>query len=217
MKKCKKINYFDRRRCSITSPRLKRGYGSAPSIFSYFFIFLLTILVLQPNYALAAQTALGDVSSFGELISVVWSYGAQIIVMLAILLVIVGAFFYILSGGNEERISTGKQLMWGSLVAILIVLFSGVLIRILHQPAAGTQGTLADVPEVIQNATNILVGLMGAFTVLMLIYSGFLYATGRGDPDKIYKAHQSLKYAIYGLAMALVAYTAVNTLVNYFI
>jgi len=151
---------------------------------------LLTVVLLNPNKAFAqTRTPLGEVTNFGELVSLVWSYGSQVIIALAIFFVILGAFFYVLSAGNEERISQGRQMIFGSLIAIFIVIFSGVLIRTLHKPAEGTTGYLSDVPTVINNATNILVALIGAFTVLMLIYAGLMYITARGDVEKINKAH----------------------------
>ncbi|MBN2096438.1 hypothetical protein JW752_03520 [Candidatus Peregrinibacteria bacterium] len=163
------------------------------------------------------QTALGEVSTFGEFISLIWDYGSQVIIALAVFLIVLGAFFYVASGGNDERISQGKQMIFGSLIAILIVIFSGVLVRTLHKPAEGTTGYLTDVPNVISNATTILVGIIGAFSVLMLVYAGYLYVTARGDTDKVGKAHAAIRYAIYGLVIGLVAYGAVSAVINYFL
>lgn len=163
------------------------------------------------------QTALGEVSNFGEFISLIWSYGSQIIIALAVFFIVLGAFFYVASGGNDERVSQGRQMIFGSFIAIVIVIFSGVLIRTLHRPAEGTSGYLSDVPTVINNATNILVGIIAAFSVVMMIYSGFLYITAKGDSEKMNKAHHSIRYAVLGLIIGLLAYTAVNTVVNYFL
>ena len=176
--------------------------------------------LLSPQIALAqepAQTALGEVSTFGELVSLVWNYGSQVIIALAVFFIILGAFFYVASMGNEERISQGKQMIFGSLIAILIVIFSGVLIRTLHKPAEGTTGYLSDVPNVIANAATILVGIIGAFTVLMFIYAGLMYILARGEVDKINKAHAAMRYAAYGLVIGVVAYALVNTVINYFL
>lgn len=165
-------------------------------------------------YAQSTQTPLGAVSTFGELVSLVWSYGSEVVLGLAVFFVVLGGFFYLTSAGNESRINDGKQMVFGALMAIGIVLGSGVLIRLLHQPAAGTTGVLADVPKVLQNATNILIGLIGAFALLMLVYAGILYSIGRGDPDKLEKAHNAFRYAIYGLVLGVLAYAIVNTVIN---
>jgi len=181
---------------------------------------LLLVALFTPFGAWAqetTQTALGEVSTFGEFISLVWDYGSRVIIALAVFLIILGAFFYVASGGNDERITQGRQMIFGSLIAIVIVIFSGVLIRTLHKPAEGTTGYLTDVPNVISNATTILVGLIGAFSVLMLVYAGYLYITARGDADKVNKAHAAIRYAVYGLVIGLVAYGTVSTVINYFL
>jgi len=180
----------------------------------------LTVGMLIPGVALAqdtTQTALGSVSNFGDFVTLIWSYGSQVIIALAVFFIILGAFFYVASAGNEDRISQGKQMIFGSFIAIAIVIFSGVLIRTLHRPAEGTTGYLSDVPNVINNASNILVGLIAAFTVLMFIYGGLMYMLAKGDTDKISKANSALRYAVYGLVIGVLAYALVNTVINYFI
>jgi len=181
---------------------------------------MLTIGLIVPQFAYAqegVQTALGQVNSFGDFISLIWSYGSQVIIALAVFFIILGAFFYVASAGNEDRISQGKQMIFGSFIAITIVIFSGVLIRTLHKPAEGAAGNLSDVPDVIHNAANILVGVIGAFTVLMFVYAGLLYITARGETEKISKAHAALRYAVFGLVIGALAYMLVNTVLNYFI
>ena len=163
------------------------------------------------------QTPLGEVSNFGELVSLIWNYGSQVIIALAVLFIVLGAFFYVASAGNEERIAQGRQMIFGSLIAIIIVISSGVLIRTLHKPTEGTTGYLSDVPTVIQNATNILTGTIGTFAILMMIYAGILYITAKGETDKIIKATAAFRYSIIGLVIGALAYVIVNNVVNYFL
>ena len=207
--------------------KIKKSFNQSP-----FYIFhlrldhktilagILTVGLFAPQIAFAqdtTETALGQVSNFGDFISLIWSYGSQVIIALAVFFIILGAFFYVASAGSEDRISQGKQMIFGSFIAIAIVILSGVLIRTLHKPAEGSTGYLSDVPNVIHNASNILVGVIGAFTVVMFVYSGLLYVLARGDTDKITKAHASFRYAVFGLIIGVLAYTLVNTALNYFI
>ena len=178
------------------------------------FLFISGLLIPSLAHAQGTSTPLGEVSNFGELVSLVWAYGSQVIIGLAIFFVVLGAFFYVTSAGNDERFGQGKQMVFGALIAIVLVLGSGVLMRLLHQPAQGATGALAEVPKVLQNATNILVGLIGAFAILMLAYAGILYVTGRGEAEKLEKAHNAFRYAIYGLVIGVLAYTIVNTVIN---
>lgn len=161
------------------------------------------------------QTELGQVNNFGELVSLIWAFGSRAIVAFAIFFIVLGAIYYIASAGNEDRIEQGKEMVYGSLIAIVIVLLSGVLIRILHQPAQGVESTLSEVPTVIGNATNILISLIGAFSFLMLAYAGFQYLTGKGEKAKILKAHRAFAYSIYGLIIGVLAYGIANTVVRF--
>lgn len=163
------------------------------------------------------QTALGEVATFGEFISLIWSYGSQVIIALAVFFIILGAFFYVSSAGNEDRIGQGKQMIFGSFIAIVIVIFSGVLIRTLHRPAEGTTGYITDIPNVINNASNIMVGIIGAFTVLMFVYAGLMYITAQGDVEKVNKAHAAFRYAAYGLIIGVLAFGLVRTVIGYFL
>ena len=163
------------------------------------------------------QTELGQINNFGEFISLLWSFGSRVIIAFAIFFIVLGAFYYIASAGKEEKIEQGKEMIYGSLIAIVIVLLSGMLIRILHQPSQGVASNLSELPQVIGNATNILISLIGAFSFLMLAYAGFMYLTGRGEKTLILKAHRALAYSIYGLVIGVLAYGIVNTIIKYLV
>jgi len=160
-------------------------------------------------------TELGEVNNFGEYISLIWAFGSKVIIAFAVFFIVLGAFYYIASAGNEERIEDGKEMIYGSLISIAIVLLSGALIRILHQPAQGVASTLSEIPIVIGNATNILISLIGAFSFLMLAYASFMYLTGRGQRTKILKAHRAFVFSIYGLIIGVLSYGIVNTVIHF--
>jgi len=160
-------------------------------------------------------TELGEVNNFGEYISLIWAYGSKVIIAFAIFFIVLGAFYYIASAGNEEKIDDGKEMIFGSLIAIAIVMLSGVLIRVLHQPAQGTSGRLSDLPTVITNSTNILISLIGAFSIVMLAYSGFMYLTGGGEKTRITKAHKAASYSIYGLIVGFLSFGIANTVIHF--
>ena len=165
----------------------------------------------------AIQTQLGEVENFGELISLIWAYGVQILIAFGILFIVLGAFFYISSGGNEERKSQGKEMIFGSIIGIIITMGSGILIKMLHQTNEGANSSLTDVPKVIGNASNMLISIIASYSILMLIYAGLLYVTGKGDIEKIDKAHNAFKYSVYGLIVGILAYTITNIIIKFLI
>lgn len=64
----------------------------------------------------------------------------------------------------------------------------------LRNPLEST-GTL---PALIQAILNIFIIIVTPIIVFFIIYAGFLYVTGRGNPAKIQEAHKALIYAIIG-------------------
>jgi hypothetical protein len=44
------------------------------------------------------------------------------------------------------------------------------------------------------------------FIAIMIIYSGLLFVTGRGNPEKIKQAKQTLTYTVIGAAIVLGAF-----------
>jgi len=179
---------------------------------------LSLILTAVPQLAHAqTQTELGEVNTFGEFISIIWAYGSRVIVAFAIFFIVLGAFYYIVSAGNEEKIREGRDMIIGSLAAIIIVLLSGVLIRLLHQPAQGMTSALSEIPQVIGNGTNILISLIGALSFLMLAYAGFMYLTGNGERTRIQKAHRAFSYSIYGLIIGVLSYGIANTVIKFLV
>lgn len=53
---------------------------------------------------------------------------------------------------------------------------------------------------------DILMPVGGVVAVMMIMYAGFLYVTGRGDPGQIKKAHDALLWAVIGAAILLGAW-----------
>ena len=60
---------------------------------------------------------------------------------------------------------------------------------------------------------NVLVIIAVPFLVFFVIYSGFLYVTAQGNPEKIKAANKSLTYAIIG-AVIIIGASAIVTIVD---
>ena len=65
------------------------------------------------------QTELGQVNNFGEYISLLWSFGSRVIVAFAIFFIVLGAFYYIASAGDDEEIQQGKEMIKEKLFQLL--------------------------------------------------------------------------------------------------
>lgn len=57
---------------------------------------------------------------------------------------------------------------------------------------------------------NILLFLIGAISVIMLIYGGIQYTLSSGDSGKVTNAKNTILYAIVGIVIAILSYAIVN-------
>lgn len=58
--------------------------------------------------------------------------------------------------------------------------------------------------------TNTALFIIGAVSVLMLVYGGIRYTISMGDPKNVEAAKNTILYAIVGIVVALLAYAIVN-------
>lgn len=68
--------------------------------------------------------------------------------------------------------------------------------------------------NVIKNIVNWLLIATGIFAVAMIIISGIRIITSAGNAEKVGKAKKTLLYSVIGLALALLAATIVNLILN---
>ena len=78
--------------------------------------------------------------------------------------------------------------------------------------AQGTEqpGDLFGQTGIFRTITNILLFLVGAISVIMLIFGGFKYVVSGGDSNSVESAKNTILYAIVGIVVAFLAYAAVN-------
>lgn len=67
---------------------------------------------------------------------------------------------------------------------------------------------------IFQVVTNILLFLIGAISVIMLIFGGIRYVVSGGDSTAVTAAKNTILYAIVGILIAFLAYAAVNFVIT---
>jgi hypothetical protein len=68
----------------------------------------------------------------------------------------------------------------------------------------------------IQIVINILLYVLGAVAVVMIIIGGIRYTTSNGESSAIASAKNTILYSVVGLVVAIMSYTIVNFVVNWF-
>ena len=71
-----------------------------------------------------------------------------------------------------------------------------------------------NVDSVIKNITNTLLFIIGAISVIMLIYGGIRYTTSGGNANSVTAAKNTIMYSVIGLIVAILAYAIVNFVVD---
>jgi len=64
--------------------------------------------------------------------------------------------------------------------------------------------------SIFTTVVNVLLFVIGAISVIMLIYGGIRYTTSAGDSGAVTSAKNTIMYAIIGLIIAFLAFAVVN-------
>lgn len=83
----------------------------------------------------------------------------------------------------------------------------------MNATSAGTS-TPTNANVVIKNVTNIMFFIIGAVSVIMLIYGGIRYTTSGGNTNSVTAAKNTVIYSIVGLVISILAYAIVNFVVT---
>lgn len=77
--------------------------------------------------------------------------------------------------------------------------------------AGGGSGSTGDsLKGMIQTVVTTLLFIVGAVSVIMIIYGGFRYVTSGGDSNSVTSAKNTILYAVIGLVVALLSYAIVG-------
>ena len=82
----------------------------------------------------------------------------------------------------------------------------------MNATSAGTS-TPTNANVVIKNVTNTMFFIIGAVSVIMLIYGGIRYTTSGGNANSVTAAKNTIMYSIIGLVVAILAFAVVQFVV----
>ncbi len=104
--------------------------------------------------------------------------------------------------------------------ALLILVAPALALAVVVEPPPAAGGsTLGSKEGVITFLNSMLTWLSRIFwivAIFFIIFAGFTYLTAAGDPEKVTKANHMLRYAVIGIAVALLA-TVLPTLIQSFL
>ncbi|RFC74590.1 hypothetical protein DXZ75_28615 [Streptomyces sp. AcE210] len=98
----------------------------------------------------------------------------------------------------------------GVIVARLLFVVVFALVTLLSDPPSSW--AVADIPTVINNLRNWIVGLLAGLATLFLTFGGLRYLMAGGDPGEVESAKRALKAAAIGYGLAIMAPVLVTVL-----
>ncbi|OGL72294.1 hypothetical protein A3D69_03800 [Candidatus Uhrbacteria bacterium RIFCSPHIGHO2_02_FULL_54_11] len=75
-------------------------------------------------------------------------------------------------------------------------------------------GDSSNLPTLIGNIINVILGLLGIVFVVLVIYSGIQYMLSRGESKKVEEATGNIRTAIIGLIITVAAYAISNYVIQ---
>ncbi|EKD58863.1 MAG: hypothetical protein ACD_56C00037G0008 [uncultured bacterium] len=144
-----------------------------------------------------------------------------IIVTLSLLMIVIGAVMYVISGGGKQ-IETAKNMITAALVGLAIGLAAPSFLKEISTILGwGTTDTrLAAALSLSQIATrvlNFLLGILGILSLVMMVIGASMYLTSAGDEDRIDTGKNIFKYSLLGVVIAMASMVLVTQVAKFFI
>lgn len=136
---------------------------------------------------------------FDEMLERILSWLWPLSLIIGVMMLIISGYYFIFSGGDPTKVTTGKRILIYTLVAIAIITTSTGIVDMVRQMA----DPALEPPQILINFISHIFGLIIVVTVIMIIISGYFFMTSGGDPAKVDKAKKTLTYSLVGLAIAL--------------
>ncbi len=145
-----------------------------------------------------------------------------IIVILAIIFIIIGAFLYITSSGDESRITGAKRAITAAMIGLALGIATPSFLKEIAQVLGWTDvdSRLAGaqtLTSVALKVFNFLLSIIGILAIIMMVVGGMMYLTAAGDESKAEVGKKIVTYAIIGIAVSMGALVLVTQVANFFV
>jgi magnesium-transporting ATPase (P-type) len=108
------------------------SYNFKKFLIIFLFLIFLPFLIKAIEFKPPWQT-----KSFQELLDAIYNFIFWVAIALVPIMVIVAAYFLLTSGGNSEKISTAKRIIFWTFIGLIIVLLGKGIVAIIGQLLGG--------------------------------------------------------------------------------
>jgi hypothetical protein len=147
----------------------------------------------------------------------------KIIVSLALVFIVIGAFLYITAGANPDNAENGKKAIVAALIGLAIGIAAPSLLKEIGNTIgwgdvnSSAVGGALGLSDIAIRVLNFLLGIMGIVALIMLVIGAMIYLTSAGDDDRINKGKEIFKYSLIGILIAMASMVLVRQIAAFFI
>ena len=164
----------------------------------------------------ASKTSLQEAAKAGtEQIRGIYNVIEYFAAALAVLMIVISGFRYVVSGGKEENQTKAKKNIMYAIIGLILIGIAEFAVKDVVFPKQGAALSNVDnARKLIVNLTNFISGFVATLSAIMYIYGGYLYVTAFGKEDNTGKAKKVFIGATIGLLLALGAFALVSTTIT---
>lgn len=166
------------------------------------------------------QTATNDIP--GLICLFVRLLSTKLMPPIVVLMILWASFLFLTAAGQPGKVVQARTTLIWAVIGAAILLMAVPLINLVVSTVGGTtsaqcSGTAATSGafQVLYALINWFTWLLGLLSVAIGLYAGFLYMTSRGEPQKVATAHRVIFYAVVGILVAIIAFSALSIVKNF--
>lgn len=146
----------------------------------------------------------------------------QIIALLSLIFVVIGAVMYVISAGNSGMVEKAKNTITYSLVGLALGIAAPSFLKEISTILGWTGVTSEEVAsaltltQIAMRVLNFLMSAVGILAVLMLVLGGVMYLSSAGDEDRIDMGKKIVKNSLFGIVISFSALVLIRQIAIFF-
>ncbi|EKE16015.1 MAG: hypothetical protein ACD_11C00054G0005 [uncultured bacterium] len=146
----------------------------------------------------------------------------QIIAILSLIFVVIGAVMYVISAGNSGMVEKAKSTITYSLIGLALGIAAPSFLKEISTILGWTGATSEQVEraltltQIAMRVLNFLMSAVGILAVLMLVLGGAMYLSSAGDEDRIDMGKKIVKNSLLGIVISFSALILVRQIAIFF-
>ncbi|HPN54621.1 MAG TPA: pilin [Candidatus Moranbacteria bacterium] len=157
-----------------------------------------------------------------DLLTNVLSAIQKIVVVLALVVLVIGAIMYIVSTGESEMLERAKKAITAAIMGMVIAIAAPSILKELSTilgwtDSTSTTSSALTISEIAVNVLNFLLGVAGVLAIIMMVIGGIMYLTSTGDEERIKKGKSIFTYSVIGIIIVLASLVIVRQIAQFFV